>query len=127
MKAFLSFFDFLAIFSCLFFLFIFALTFHKCQFAKKAFLFILIFGLFFKWGLFCVFFWVSVPVFFGVFYGVRAGLRNLFFLLCFSCPFLVLGAGRRAAFFSVWLLGCVLVFFFFVKAILSFFDFLAIF
>ena len=87
-----------------FFPFIFALTFHKCQFVKKAFLFIFIFWLFFKWGLFGVFFF---PVLFGVFCGVRAGLRNLFFLLCFSCPFLVLGAGRRAAFFSVRLFVCV--------------------
>ena len=37
MKAILSFVDFLAIF-CFFFLFIFALTFHTCQIAEKAFL-----------------------------------------------------------------------------------------
>ena len=43
MKAILSFFDFLAIFL---FLFIFALTFHKCQIAKKAFLSFLFFAFF---------------------------------------------------------------------------------
>ena len=42
-----------------FFFFIIALTFHKCQFVKKAFLFIFIFWPFLKWGLFGVFFFDS--------------------------------------------------------------------
>ena len=57
----------------------------------------------------CLFFGFGFRSFFGVFYGVRAGLRNLFFLQCFSCPFLALGAGRRAALFSVRFFGCVFV------------------
>ena len=104
-------------------------------------------------GLFGVFS-VSVPIFFGVFKGVRAGLRNLFFLLCFwvlgavllffrsgflgvffvcvfssFCaffgPFLALGAGRRAALFSVGLFGCVffLCFLFFLCLFRSLFGF----
>ena len=60
MKAFLLFFDFWAIVLLFFFLFIFALTFHKCQIGKKAFFyfyfalflrkrfFYFIFALFFK-------------------------------------------------------------------------------
>ena len=73
MKAILSFFDFWTIF----FRFILALTFHKCQIVKKAFL--SFFCSFLKWA------------FFGVF-------------------FLALGAGRRAAPFSVGLFVCVFVF-----------------
>ena len=78
MKAILSFFNFGKKI-----LFIFALTFHKCQIVKKAFLFIFL-G-FLMWYLFGVFFLVSVSVFFGVFYGVRGGWRNLFFLLWAPC------------------------------------------
>ena len=49
MKAILSFFDFWTIFCCfLIFLFIFALTFHKCQIVMKAFLSFLFFAFFFK-------------------------------------------------------------------------------
>ena len=48
--------------------------------------------------------------------------------LAFLGSFLALGAGRRAALFSVALFVCVSVFcFFFMKAILSFFDFWTIF
>ena len=46
------------------------------------------------------FLWFRFRSFFDVFWGVR---------LCFSCPFLALGAGRRAALFSVGLFGCVFV------------------
>ena len=48
MKAILSFFDFWTIFCCFIFLFIFALTFHKCQIGKKAFLLFLFFAFFLK-------------------------------------------------------------------------------
>ena len=67
-------FDFCTIFVVfLIFLFIFALTFHKCQFVKKAFLFIFIFWPFLKWGLF-----------FGSFFGFGFGLFWRF-LGCWRC------------------------------------------
>ena len=103
--------------------------------SREHFLFILIFWHFLKWGLH--FFLISVSVIFGVFYGVRGGLRNLFFLVLGAfllltfrqvsnvCKFLFafslhfrafLGsflalrcAGRCAAPFSVKLFVCVFV------------------
>ena len=103
------------------------------------------------WAPCCFFFgrafWVCVFYSFlallGSFLALSAGRRAaLFSVGLFGCvfvcvfssfwaffgPFLVLGAGRRAALFSVGLFGCVFVFFsFFMKSILSFFDFLAFF
>ena len=69
--------------------------------------------------------WVlgAVLLFFSV------GLFGCVFVCVFSSfyaffgPFLVLSAGRRAALFSLGLFVCVLVFFLFMKAILSFLDF----
>ena len=128
MKAILSFFDFWTIFLCFFliFLFIFALTFHKCQIVKKAFLSFL-FLLFYKvcWAPCCSFFRLAFCVrfclcflFFSGFFGflfrsgwwapccsffrrafcVRLFVFSLLFGL-FLCSFLALGAGRRAALF----------------------------
>ena len=72
--------------------------------------------------------------------GVLLFLSAELFLCVFCCvffsfwclfrAFLGLGAGRRAALFSAVLFGCVFFFVFssfFMKAILSFFDFLVIF
>ena len=59
--------SFIFLFFDFFFFFIFALTFHKCQFVKKAFLFIFIFLAFFKVGPFFVFFGRFRFRFFGVF------------------------------------------------------------
>ena len=93
-------------FRCFFFLFIFALTFHKCQIGKRAFLSFLFFAFFkgvlgaalllFPSGFLCTFLFVF-SILFSLFLG----------------SFLALGAGRRAALFSVGLFVCVSVFFFF--------------
>ena len=81
MKEILSFFIFGQFLLFFIFLFIFALTFHKCQIVKKAFLSFLFFAF-----CFTLLFWL------------------------FLGSFLALGAGRRAALFSVGLFVCVSVF-----------------
>ena len=77
-------------FKVLFFLFIFALTFHKCQIVKKAFLF---------------FFWpFSKCAFLSCVFWFRFRVK---FLGCSWFCVISLGAGRRAALFSVGLFVCV--------------------
>ena len=118
-----NFFDFLAIFLLFCFSFSFLLW-HSTgvSLLRKHFFSFLFFWPFLKWGLFWVFFGFGSGLFLAFFSVFALGLRNLFFLLCFSCPFLVLGA--VLLFFRSGFLGVFWCFSsYFMKAILSFLIF----
>ena len=105
------------------------MTFHKCQFVKKAFLLIFIFWLFLKWVLFGVFFFGFGSGLFLTFFSVFALGCVISFSCCafgcwapccfffrssFLCVFLFVFSllfGRFSVPFWSWVLGAVLFFF----------------